>query len=125
MTTRAEAAASWIDTVKLVLAVVLLVAGIAAFYYLSDKSYLLRVLVVLGSLLASGALVFTTLVGRQFAVFLKDARVEVRKVVWPSRQETMQSTMVVVALVLVVGIVLWTLDAALFWGVSHLTGQGK
>jgi preprotein translocase subunit SecE len=125
MTTRAEAAASWIDTVKLVLAVVLLVAGIAAFYYLSDKSYLLRVLAVLGSLLASGALVFTTLIGRQFAVFLKDARIEVRKVVWPSRQETMQSTMVVVALVLVVGIVLWTLDAALFWGVSHLTGQGK
>jgi preprotein translocase subunit SecE len=125
MTTRAEAAASWIDTVKLVLAVVLLVAGIAAFYYLSDKSYLLRVLAVLGSLVASGGLLFTTIMGRQFALFLKDARVEVRKVVWPSRQETMQSTMVVVALVLVVGIVLWTLDAALFWGVSHLTGQGK
>lgn len=71
------------------------------------------------------ALVLSTAMGKSFMVFLKDARIEVRKIVWPTRQETTQSTLVVVALVFVVGLLLWTLDAALFWGVSLLTGQGN
>jgi preprotein translocase subunit SecE len=67
----------------------------------------------------------TTTTGKSFMGFLAESRVEVRKVIWPTRQETMQSTMIVVALVFLVGLILWTLDAVLFWGITLLTGQGK
>lgn len=126
MTARAESASSGLDTAKLVLAILVLIGGIAGFYYFSEKTGLLyRVLGMLATVGASLALILATDIGRSFLTFLKDARVEVRKIVWPSRQETMQSTMVVVALVFIMGLLLWTLDAGLFWGVSLLTGQGK
>ena len=80
---------------------------------------------VMASTIAAMGIILTTDVGARFLGFLKESRVEVRKVIWPTRQETMQSTLVVVALVFLVGLILWTLDAALFWGISHLTGQGK
>jgi preprotein translocase subunit SecE len=104
---------------------VVLVGGIVGFYYFADKGLLYRVLGVLVSTIAAFGFVLMTSMGKEFMGFLKEARVEVRKVVWPTRQETMQSTLVVVALVFLVGLILWTLDAGLFWGVSLLTGQGK
>lgn len=125
MKARVESSASVLDTLKLILAVLVLVGGIAGFYYFADKSLLYRVLGVLGSALAALGLLLTTVMGREFMGFLRDSRVEVRKVIWPTRQETMQSTLVVVALVFIVGLVLWTLDAGLYWGVSLLTGQGR
>jgi preprotein translocase subunit SecE len=63
--------------------------------------------------------------GKSFLVFLRESRLEVRRVVWPTRQETMQATLVVVALVFLVGLILWFLDMALFWAISSLTGEGK
>jgi preprotein translocase subunit SecE len=125
MNAKSESAASGLDTVKLVLAIVVLVSGIVGFYYFADRGLLYRVLGVLISTIAAFGLVLTTAMGKEFMGFLREARVEVRKVVWPTRQETMQSTLVVVALVFLVGLILWTLDAGLFWGVSLLTGQGK
>lgn len=125
MNARVESTASVVDLVKLVIAVLVLVGGIAGFYYFADKGLLYRVLGVLGSTLAALGLILTTVMGRGFMGFLRDSRVEVRKVIWPTRQETMQSTLVVVALVFIVGLVLWTLDAGLFWGISLLTGQGR
>lgn len=125
MNARVESSASVLDTLKLIFAVLVLVGGIAGFYYFADKSLLYRVLGVLGSALAALGLLLTTVMGREFMGFLRDSRVEVRKVIWPTRQETMQSTLVVVALVFIVGLVLWTLDAGLYWGVSLLTGQGR
>lgn len=126
MTARAESASSGLDTAKLVLAILVLVGGIAGFYYYAEKVGLLyRVLGMLATVGTASALILTTQIGKSLLMFLRDARVEVRKIVWPSRQETMQSTMVVVALVFIMGLLLWTLDAGLFWGVSLLTGQGK
>jgi preprotein translocase subunit SecE len=107
------------------LAVVVLVAGIIGFYYFGEKSLLYRVMGILLSTIVSFGLVLTTAIGKEFLSFLREARVEVRKVIWPTRQETIQSTMMVVVMVVLVGILLWTLDAALFWGISLLTGQGK
>lgn len=125
MNARAESSSSVLDTVKLVVAVAILVAGIVGFYQFADKALAYRVLGVIAAALTAIGLAATTAMGRLFLAFLADSRVEVRKVVWPTRQETMQSTLVVVALVFLVGILLWTLDALLYWGISHLTGQGN
>jgi preprotein translocase subunit SecE len=125
MSAKADSSSSGIDIVKLVLAIIVLIGGIVGYYHFADKSLIYRVLGVLLSGLLSMGMVLTTQLGRQFLGFLVEARVEVRKVVWPNRQETVQSTLVVVALVFLVGLILWTLDAGLFWGISRLTGQGN
>lgn len=125
MNARVESSTTGIDTAKIVFAILILVGGIVGFYYFADKGLVYRVLGVMASTIAAIGVILTTVVGMRFLGFLKESRVEVRKVIWPTRQETMQSTLVVVALVFLVGLILWTLDAALFWGISHLTGQGK
>jgi preprotein translocase subunit SecE len=124
MAARAESGTSAFDTAKLVLAILLLIAGVVGFHYFSAYALLYRVLGVVGLSIAAFAILFTTAMGKSFLGFLREARIEVRKVVWPTRQETVQSTLVVVALVFLVGIILWLLDMALFWGISLLTGQG-
>ncbi len=124
MAARAESGSSFIDTAKLVLAIGLLIAGVVGFYYFSQQSLLYRVLGIVGLSIVSIATIFTTALGKSFWGFLKEARVEVRKVVWPTRQETVQATLIVVALVFLVGLMLWLFDMFLFWVVSQLTGQG-
>lgn len=125
MAARVESRKSAVDTAKLILAIILLLGGIVGFYYFSGQALVYGVLVVLGFSIAAIAIVFTTSIGKALLLFIKDARIEVRKVVWPTRQETVQATLVVIALVFLVGLILWFLDMGLFWGISHLTGQGK
>jgi preprotein translocase subunit SecE len=124
MAARAESRVSVFDTTKLLFAIVLLVCGVIGFYYFSEQLLLYRVLGVIGLSGIAVVLVLTTVMGRDFLGFLRESRVEVRKMFWPTRAETMQATLVVVALVFVVGIILWLLDMFLFWGVGLLTGQG-
>jgi preprotein translocase subunit SecE len=124
MAARAESGSSVIDTAKLVLAIGLLIAGVVGFYYFSQQLLLYRVLGVVGLSIVSVAMILTTSLGRSFWGFVKEARVEVRKVVWPTRQETVQATLIVVALVFLVGLMLWLLDMFLFWVIGQLTGQG-
>jgi preprotein translocase subunit SecE len=123
MAVQAEPGTSAFDTVKMLFAISLLIAGIAGFYYFSDQVLLYRVLGVLGFAGMAVALLFTTALGKEIWGFLREARTEVRKVVWPTRQETLQATLVVVALVFLVGLILWFLDMVLFWGIGILTGQ--
>lgn len=125
MNARAESTSSGIDTVKLIIAILVLVGGIVGFYHFADKGLVLRVLGVVGTTISAIGIMLSTAIGKTFMGFLAESRVEVRKVIWPTRQETMQSTMIVVALVFLVGLMLWTLDAVLFWGITLLTGQGK
>jgi len=125
MAARAESGSSVIDTAKLVLAIGLLIAGVVGFYYFSQQLLLYRVLGVVGLSIVSIAMILTTSLGKTFWGFVKEARVEVRKVVWPTRQETVQATLIVVALVFLVGLMLWLLDMFLFWVISQLTGQGS
>ena len=110
------------DTAKLALAVALLLAGIGAFYYYEDHSLLLRVLGLLAVAGVAVAVVMQTLVGRRIWGFAADSRTEVRKVVWPTRQETMQMTLVVFVMVLVMGIILWAFDWVLMSVVRAVTG---
>lgn len=124
MSAQADSEASAFDTARLVLAVILLIAGIVGFYYFSGQSLIYRIMSVVGLSVSAIGVILTTAMGKGFLSFLKDARIEVRKVVWPTRQETVQATLVVVALVFFVGLALWLLDMVLFWGISRLTGQG-
>jgi preprotein translocase subunit SecE len=124
MNTQAEAATSAADVVKQVLSVVLVVAGVAAFYYFSEIQLLYRVLGLVVVVLASLGLVLATDLGQSIWSFVLESKVEVRKVVWPTREETTRTTMLVFAMVFIVGLILWLLDMFLFWGVRLITGQG-
>ncbi len=112
------------DLLKWVVTIVLIAVGMVGFYYFSDQSLLAR---VIGLLALSGVAIFlasTTAKGQQSLVFLREAHTEVRKVVWPTRQETIQTTAIVLAMVLLVAIFIWMLDSILFWIVGWLTGRG-
>ncbi len=124
MNTQAEQSASVIDIVKQLASIVSVVAGVAAFYYFSEIQLLYRVLGLIGVLLAVVAMLLTTAMGRSVWSFVIESRQEVRKVVWPTRDETMRTTLMVLAMVSVVGVVLWALDLLLYSGVRYLTGQG-
>jgi len=124
MNPKVEAEGSSLDTAKLTAAIVLLVGAVVAFYWFAEHSLLLR---VLGLLAVAGVALFVgsqTLVGGRALGFLSDARTEVRKVVWPTRQETLQTALIVFGVVIFMGIVLWLLDMLLLWAVRLLTGQG-
>ena len=110
------------DTLKLAIAVLLLLAGIGAFYYFEDYSTLLRVLGLLALAGIAAAIALQSAAGRRVWSFAAASRTEVRKVVWPTRQETIQTTLIVFAMVLVVGIVLWLFDMMLMAIVRSVTG---
>jgi preprotein translocase subunit SecE len=124
MNSSVEANAASLDIAKLAGAAFLLIVGIFAFYFFADYPAPLR---VLGLLVISGgaaAIALQTAPGRTLWQFIADARMEVRKVVWPSRQETIQTTLIVMAMVVVVGLVLWLFDTILMGILRLLTGQG-
>jgi preprotein translocase subunit SecE len=104
-----------IDKVKLGVAAALLAAGIWAYYWLSETALVLRILAVVAGALAAAAVAWLTEPGRQFAVFAGESVAEVKKVVWPTRKETMQTTAAVFAFVLVMAVFLWVSDKALEW----------
>ena len=111
------------DKIKIVIAVALLVAGVAAFYYWSESITIVRVLAVIGGA-AAGAVVFlTTAPGKQFFAFSQESIEETKRVVWPTRKETLQTTGVVFAFVAVMAVFLWLVDAGLLWAVRLLMGR--
>ena len=103
------------DKIKFALALLLLAAGIAGFYLLSEQPAILRLLSVLAGLGAGAAVAWFTEPGRQFFAFSKEAVAETKKVSWPTRKETMQTTGIVFAFVLVMAIMLWLTDKTLEW----------
>jgi len=111
------------DRIKLVVAVLALVAGIGGYYYLGDQTTLVRVVVLFVALAVTAAVAMQTEPGRAAWVFTKEARQELRKVVWPTRKETTQMTLVVVAMVILVSLFLWIVDWGLLAAVKALTGQ--
>lgn len=105
------------------LALLLLIAGIAGFYYLRDSAMVIRVIVVLSGLVLAAVAVWFTTLGKQFYAFARESSEETKKVVWPSRKETVQTTGIVFAFVLVMAIFLWMVDAGLLLAVKYLMGQ--
>ena len=124
MSTQVDPSTSLGDVVKQVFSIVFVIAGLAGFYYFSEYPLLYRVLSLVVIVLIAMGLMLTTQLGQGFWTFALESKQEVRKVVWPTRQETMRTTLMVFAMVLIVGVILWMLDMFLFWGVRLLTGQG-
>ena len=120
MVTKTEHSTSGIDTVKLTTALMGLIAGVVGFYYFEDESQLLRVIGMLAVVAVAFFIVTTTNIGQRSLGFVRDARVEVRKVVWPTRQEATQTTIAVLIMVVLVAIMLWLFDMVLGWGVRSL-----
>lgn len=125
MNTKAETntvANSAFDTVKWVLAVALIGAGIYCYYRFDQYDVLYRVLALLPVIGLALGLAIWTKSGAAFWILLQQARLEVYKVVWPNRQETTQTTMIVVLVVFLVAIVLWLLDMLFGWLASLIIG---
>ena len=120
MVSKTEQPTSAIDTFKLMTAVLVLLAGVVGFYYFEDESQLLRVLGMLAVAVVAFLIAATSDVGKRSLGFVKDARVEIRKVVWPTRQETLQTTVAVLFMVILVAIMLWLFDMLLGWSVAKL-----
>lgn len=122
MTGKTEADSTVLDTVKLGLAVLILLSGLVGYYYYAEYSNLYR---VIGVLVAAGvaiAVFGSTLRGQNLLGYLKNSRTEVRKMVWPTRQEALQTTLIVVVLVMLIAIFLWLIDMFLGWAVKFVIG---
>ena len=113
-----------LDSLKYLIAIALLVGGIVQFYFFDEESQLYRILGLLGLVAAALGVMYTTRLGYGLWLFARDARTEVRKVIWPTRQETMQTTLMVVVMVILEDIMLRLIDMFLRWAVLVLTGQG-
>lgn len=114
---------SAIDIVKLTLGILLAVGAAVAFYWTDGQWPMWAcVLTVLAGLGLGTAVAVTSAPGARFVRFLKDAQIEVRKVVWPTRQETWQTTLIVAVAVLILGIMIWIIDMILSWIVRLLMG---
>jgi len=130
MSVHTEEQGSSLDTVKLVISIALLFLGIVGFYYFENwqgqpVSLLLRVLGLLAIVGIAVAVALSSLSGKRLLGFMKDARLEVRKMVWPTRAETMQTTLMVMVIVLILSIFLWGVDSLLGWGVKSMLGGGS
>ena len=125
MATNSEAQSSVFDTIKILLALVFLLAGIVGFYYFSEQPLLYKVLGILAAVGIAVGISATTVKGRGLLSFLGLARSEVRKMVWPTRAETMQTTLMVFIMVVILAIFLWFVDMLLGAGVKALLSVGS
>ncbi len=114
-----------LDTAKLAAGVLIVAAGLAGFYLLSSQPIWLRWIIVLASVVVGALVSLQSFQGKTFWAFVQSSRVELRKVVWPSRQETMQVTLVVFVMVIVLSLFFWGLDSLLGLITRWLTGYGE
>jgi preprotein translocase subunit SecE len=119
-----EVVSNKLDSFKLLLAIAVLMLGIVGFYYYEAESQLYRVLGVVFTTIVAIAISSTTTLGQNLIGFGREARMEVRKVVWPTRQETIQTTFMVIVAVIVIGIFLWLVDMVLAEAIQLLTSSG-
>ncbi|WP_232058656.1 preprotein translocase subunit SecE [Aquicella lusitana] len=112
-----------LDWLKWLVALVLLLAGLVGNHYYSEISMPIRTLVWLAVLAIAGFVISRTQKGRWVVEFFRESRGELRKVVWPTREETMQTTLVVAAMVIILALLLWGMDSVLVWLIGWLTGQ--
>jgi len=108
------------DRLYIIVAVLIVAAGIGGFYYLGEHPTAVRVAVVLASVGLAAVVAVRSEPGRAAWEFAKGARLEARKVVWPTRRETSQTTLIVIGVVVLVGLYIWVLDTVLAWAVRTL-----
>ena len=114
-----------LDKLKIGIAVLLVVSGLAAFYWFSEALAIVRFASVLAGLIAAAAVFWTTQPGKEFYVYAQESVAETRKVVWPTRKETLQTTGIVFLFVITMALFLWAVDASLLLVVKKLIGTGE
>jgi preprotein translocase subunit SecE len=124
MSQKMVSAGEVMSSFKWFLVFTLIAAGVAGNYYYSDHSFLLRLVAFLLLGGAAGFLALQTDSGHKLSRFASGAKTELRKVVWPSRRETGQTTLIVIVMVSVVGVTLWGIDALLLRVIAWITGYG-
>jgi preprotein translocase subunit SecE len=117
-----DAAVSRLDSLKWVVVLALVAGGIFGNSYYGDQPILYRVLALLALALLAGWIASLTEKGSAFLTLVKGSRTEIRKVVWPTRQETTQTTLIVFVFVIITGLILWGLDSVLGWLASLILG---
>ena len=124
MNTKVVTETSSLDTVKLGIALAMLLGGVVAFQYYAEAPRLVRVGGMILNIILAMLLASQTEKGRIVVGFVRDAQIEVRKVVWPTRQETVQTTIVVMIVVVIFAFLLWMLDIFLGWAMQSVIGHG-
>lgn len=114
-----------LDLIKMVVAAFIVAAAVVGFYIYSDQSTPLRVAGLLAAVGVAAWIGLQTEPGRTLWNFILEAQLEVRKVVWPTRQETVQTTLLVIGVVILAALILWGLDSVLGWAVKKLIGGGS
>ncbi len=113
------------DAVLLALASLVVVASLVAYYYFEDVPVVVRALGIIASLGVAAALLYRTQLGKFIWAFVQGSRGEIRKVIWPTRQETTQTTLAVFLFLLVLGVFFWGLDFMLLTITRAITGPGS
>jgi preprotein translocase subunit SecE len=111
------------NKLKWLTVVLLLAAGVVANYYYGQVAWPLRLLAWMVGLPVVALVAFQTQQGRNALEFIREARVELRKITWPTRQETVQTTFIIAIMVVILAIALWGIDGVLMWVIGWLTGQ--
>ena len=124
MDTKVEDQPTFIDTVKLFLAVLIVLVAFVGYYYFADSPVLLRALGLVAAFGVGIWIALQSVQGQSIWKFIQSSRVELRKVVWPTREETIQTTIAVLVFALIMGVFFWLLDLLLLYLTSKLTGQG-
>ena len=112
-----------LDIIKLLFAAGLLVGGLYSYYYFLEVALPLRVLMVLGGLATGITVAMTSTQGQRLWAFIQGARIEIRKVVWPTKQETTQTAIAVFVFTLIMALFFWGLDSFLLWLTRTLVGS--
>ena len=121
-TTSSETPTSSFDIIKLGFAILLVLAAMGGFYYYSQESLLYRVLGLLAVVGIAAGIALTTQSGKNLIGFMGNARTEVRKIVWPTRAETIQTTLMVLFIVALLAVFLMIVDSILGWAVKLFLG---
>jgi len=120
---QASEGASAKDNALMILSIVALLAGVVAFYWYEEDPLALRLAMVGTGVVVAVGLAWVSWYGREFWQFAQAARVELRKVVWPEREDTVRTTVLVIVFASLMGLFFWVLDLILTWLIRLLTGQ--
>ncbi len=124
-TTQETSESGFLDIIKLLLAAGVLVGGLYSYYYFLEVSLPLRVLMVLGGTAAGITVGMTSTQGQRLWAFIQGARIEIRKVVWPTKQETTQTAIAVFIFTFIMALFFWGLDSFLLWLTRTLVGSAS
>ncbi|WP_173273918.1 preprotein translocase subunit SecE [Thiosulfatimonas sediminis] len=119
-----KSANSSLDTMKLVASLAVLVATLIGYYTFDQAHAVVRVLGMVAGAAVAIFIFYQTTIGKNWFQYISHAKREVRQVVWPTRPETVQMTLIVFVVVILMGIFLWLVDMFFLWAVKLLTGQG-